>query len=571
VGAALRRDFAAAVESHRKIVGQSPDSDKAHAYLDLGRAYEKNEEISKAIESYLEAAGRDSRSAAAFLRLGVLYGRQQDSANAMESFDRAESIYKNLGNIEGVAEVLYERGAFFNSMDKVAEARQQLEKALEAANITNNVYQKVKTLLQLSTLAWGEADPDRAKRYATDAIELAEANDIENLATGGLIDLGAVYYSRAEYGEANKYFLRALEQAKKYKARRNEARASVALANVFIQLNDPVQTIGYVEQALAFYEPAGYRKEAARALLLLGRAKRQQGDYPGAIEIFKRQIRVAEELNDQSELASSHVSTGYLLGFYLEQYPAALDHFETSNRLYNEVGAKNRQGYNEMNRGRLLVALGRYDEARAALDRAMKIATDPNIDSKELQSFVYLANAQMALGRERPAEAVKESKLAVDLASRDQKEIAILSRYTHAIALARSGSARQARPVCEEAVSIAKESRNPRFTSEALLALAEVLLEDGEAQSALAAALEARAGFQPHGQTDSEWRALVIAARACRVSGDYQAMRAYAEQAGGLLTGLQQIWGDQAYSTYLSRPDVQNCRKQINQILAANK
>ena len=571
IGATVRRDFPQAIESYRKVVEQAPGSYKAHAYLDLGRAYEKNEELEKAVESYSEAAGRGPESAAAFLRLGTLYGRQQDLKNATESFDKAESIYQRMSNLEGVAEVFYERGALLNNLDKVAEARAQLDKALELATLTdNNKYQRVKILLQLSNLAWGEANSERAKQYATEAIKLAEASDIHNLETMGLIDLGAAYFSRGEYEEAEKYFIQALGQAKRYKVRRSEARASLALANLYIQRDSPDEAISYVEQARDFYQQAGYRKETARALLLLGRAKRQKGDYQGALEIFSQQIRLAQEMGDQSELASSNVSIGYLLGFYLEQYGKALDHFNESIRLYEAIGAKYRNGYNQMNRGRLLAELGRYDEARASLNQALAIATHPEAGSKELLAFVHLANARMALGQERFAAAGDESRQALALADKGQKEIAVLAEYTQAIAQARSGSPRPARIICEKAVALAKASGNPRFAGEAVLALAEVLLYNNEPQNALSAALEAQASFQQSEQQDSNWRASLIAARAYQLMGDYAGMRKYASVANNLMSGLEQKWGAEAYGSYIGRPDVQNCRKQINQILEAN-
>ncbi len=100
--ATVGRDLAAAIEYYRKIVEQAPESEKSNAYMDLGRAYEKNENIDKAIELYQEAARLAPESAGAFLRLAILYGRKQDFKNATEAFDKAEKIY-DVDNPEGVA------------------------------------------------------------------------------------------------------------------------------------------------------------------------------------------------------------------------------------------------------------------------------------------------------------------------------------------------------------------------------------------------------------------------------------------------------------------------------------
>ena len=50
-----------------------PTAEKAYALVDLGRAFEKNEQLDKAIESHQEASKLDPHYAAAFLRSGIVY------------------------------------------------------------------------------------------------------------------------------------------------------------------------------------------------------------------------------------------------------------------------------------------------------------------------------------------------------------------------------------------------------------------------------------------------------------------------------------------------------------------
>jgi len=70
------------------------------------------------------------------------------------------------------------------------------------------------------------------------------------------------------------------------------------------------------------------------------------------------------------------------------------------------------------------------------------------------------------------------------------------------------------------------------------------------------------------GQKDSEWRALLIAARASDIAGDKSAARDYAARAEAACNALQQIWGFDSYQSYLRRPDIQSYRKQLTQIAA---
>jgi hypothetical protein len=125
--------------------------------------------------------------------------------------------------------------------------------------------------------------------------------------------------------------------------------------------------------------------------------------------------------------------------------------------------------------------------------------------------------------------------------------------------------------LCEEALTLARKSNSPQLISSALLALAEVMLIGNDAKGALENSMEAKNIFARFGQQDSEWRALLIAARADELAGDKSAARDYASQADSRCAGLEQKWGKEAYAGYLRRPDIQNYHNQIAQILKLSK
>src|SRR6266404_710569 len=279
ISATGRRDYSAAIDSYAALVKQSSDSEKPRVLVDLGRAYDKNEDIKKAIEAYTEAAHRNPHYATAFLHLGVLYGRQRDLPNAITAFDKADQTYQALGNLEGRTEVAYQRGALFNQLGKLSDAKAQLDQALTLAAASSNTSQKIKTLLQLSTVAVDAGQTAQATDYARDAVELAQKNGMENLSAQGLTDLGYSFLVRGKPDEAEKYFLQSLESAQRVKARSNEARARGAMASLRQQQNKPDEVIQYLEPALTFYRQAGYRSAATSCLALLARAELQKGDY----------------------------------------------------------------------------------------------------------------------------------------------------------------------------------------------------------------------------------------------------------------------------------------------------
>ncbi|HYT49976.1 MAG TPA: hypothetical protein VEL78_06260, partial [Pyrinomonadaceae bacterium] len=103
----------------------------------------------------------------------------------------------------------------------------------------------------------------------------------------------------------------------------------------------------------------------------------------------------------------------------------------------------------------------------------------------------------------------------------------------------------------------------------AQMALAEGLLSERNAAAAQQNVLELEKIFGQSGQKDSEWRALLIAARASDLSGDKSAAQSYASRADAACKELKQRWGADAYDGYLRRPDIQMYRKQLAQLIAA--
>jgi tetratricopeptide (TPR) repeat protein len=560
VTATVRRDFAGAVKAYGGITRLSPN--QPQVYVDLGRAYENNEEPKKAIESYIKATTLDPQYATAYLRAAILYGRQQEIQSAATAFDKAETLYQALSSIEGRAEVFFQRGFLLRNAGKVAESRPQFQQALDLARVINNQSQQIKILLQLSSVAFAEGNTGQAQKYADEAINSAQSNGIENLTTRGLVDLGNVYFARGDFGDAEKYYNQALAFAQRNKGRRNEARALLSLGSLRIQQSNADEAMRYIEQALPFYQQGNYRKETSLALLLLGRANILKGDYDAALKAYEQQLQNAEQVSDQSQKALSHEGIGTVLALQ-DRYPEALVHFEHKYNLSKTLGDQKGVGYALVERGNALWHMGLYDDARRLLDEALALANRPDGGFKSLLAVIYATEAEMALSQRRLPLAKEKSQQVLALAGSQYAE-AIQAKRITGLALVFSGAAKQGRELCEEALALASK-RDPSMIPGVELALAHAMLEGGDAQGALANALRAQQSFARSGQQESEWRALLVAALASRRAGDEMKAREYATRAADLLMGLGKKWEPNGSGNYLNRPDVQYARNQLKE------
>ena len=172
----------------------------------------------------------------------------------------------------------------------------------------------------------------------------------------------------------------------------------------------------------------------------------------------------------------------------------------------------------------------------------------------------------MALSEQKAGDAKKHNQLAIDLSSQFP-DVMLQAKYGMARAEAFSGAIKAGLELGQQAVDMAKKVNSPQLTASALLALAEVQLLGNDSDRALENALEAQKMLARAGAHDSEWRALLIAARASDLAGNNSAALGYASQADRLCASLEQKWSKEAYDGYLRRPDIQNYRNQVAQIL----
>ena len=549
-------DYAAAVEKYREAARAAPDAGKAVAYMDLGRAYERNEKLKDALQSYAEAARRQPQYAAPFLRQGILYGRQQERAKATAAFDQAESRYRGLSNLEGVAEVLYQRGVVANRFGELGQSRDFVQQALDAARTVGNPQQQIVALLQLANISYKQGEPGQAQRLAGEALELARRDGLENLTTSGLIELGGIFQTSGHPKEAKAYFTQALGYARRYKAARNEARALFSLASASIDLREFDEAAPELEQALTFFRQGDYRKETSRALILLARVRRNKGDYEGALQAAEEEVRRTRQ-GDQEQLVSAHIAAGMAL-YEWERFSEALAHFrearEVSTKTGNQAQARNALG----DCFAMLWRLGRYGEAQSMLKEA---------GSRGAAAFVKLERAEMELSQLHPAQ-VRAILGEISAAEKsDDEELAIESRRILGLEEALSGRTAEGKRLAAEAASAAGVLRAPLLLAHAKLSLAAVLLAGGSLAEASRLALEVQPQFGQASQYESEWRSWLIAARAAHARGQAAQAREWAGRAAAQLARFQQRLDAADARSYLKRPDIRRCRAEVQRLM----
>ena len=559
ITATIRRDFPKAVEHYQQIAQLSG---QPSAWVDLGRAFEKNEQPDKALTQYEAALGKDPLYATAFLRAAVIYAKTGKSDAAIEKLQKAEQIYQAQGNSEGRTEVLFQRGTLLDKTGKLQDAQTQLQQALDIARTTGNLSQQIQAMLQLSSVAVDAGDIARAQQSAQQAIDLASSQGSENLAAGGLIDLGSVYLAHGDYSLADEAYKRALSLAQQNKGRGNEARASVNLASLRLQQRNAEEAQRYAETALNFYRQGNYRKETSQATLILGRGKRLRGDYDGAIQVFEQQLKTAEEMADKALIGSTHSELGAALE-QQERYSEALAHYQNRYELSKAAGDEKGVSTAATNCAGMLWRLGAYDGAANALKEATAMADKPTGGYKAVLAAAYQYQGELELSQSHFIEAIKKSEDAIKVAGDQYIDVLIRAKRVAGLAKSLSGNKRDGQRLCDESVQLASKTQDPRLIATSTLALAEAALLNGDAKFAIDLISRIIDTLGSANQWDSEWRACVIAARASEETGDHAMAKEYARRARDTLAKLEQRFSTDIFKQYLSRQDLRMYQQQL--------
>jgi serine/threonine protein kinase/Tfp pilus assembly protein PilF len=562
INAVATRDFAAAILAYTQILKLTPDDapNKAQVYVDLGRAYERNDEVDKAIASYVEAAQREPGYATAYLHLGTLYTRKLDTASATTALDKAEAIFHNSSDIEGRTEVFYLRGILLRDSGKLDEAKRVLEEALKMARDNDNDTRQINILLQLGRVAYSKGEIQKATDYAEEAVNYAQQRGVESLVSRGINERGWASMLSGQYDVAEKDFKQALLIAQRNRLPYFEASSLYGLGSLYIQQLRTDEGLGYIRQALEDFKKQNYRKDISLASLALGRGYRRKGDYAAALETFEQKRKGDDETGDQRQLAFAYEG---IASVYLEQgrYPEALDTYEKVLQISKAIGEKVIMAYTLMNRGNVFWRLGRYEDANASLDQSATFAKEGNY--KPVSAEIETIRAQIALSQRRFQDARNIAQPLLDIVEKQYPDLTVDAKYTLCLAQVLSGPGLDGKHNCDEAVTTAMNLGDTLRLSNAMLAQAEAELEMNDTQNALNNALQVQERFNHAGQQESEWRAWLIAGLASRRQGNESAAREYLGHAQDVLSQLQQRWGPEAFNTYLNRQDIQTSHKQL--------
>lgn len=556
IRAGLTNDHETAIRKLAERERLASAEDKALAAFDLARAYFAAEKPAQALEALERARAADEQFAAAHLLAGTILARQRDRRAAEEALRRAEALYEASSNLEGLAEVDYQRALVAiraGDMDR-NKIRALLDKVVAAAETTGNQPQKIKAQLQIVGLLLDAGETRRAEQMVTEVARLARLTGVETLYIRALVDIGNCYMDAGKYVEAGASYEEALVAARRLGSPRMVALVRANYGSLLVMSHRSEEALEHLREAVSFYESSHARFALVTALVLLGRAQRNTGDLDAAAATFARVQELAESGGNALEIAQAEQSVASI-EVWRENFPQALRHFERARDLFRQAGSRIGAAYTGLTLGLVLARLGRFDQALALFAESEAYGREQNLrhllfSAAQVRAWTLLFLGRFEEARRQLGEMRRYRTGPANEATAEEIQLEV------ALAV-QSGAARSARPRCDELLAGRPAFRDPFLADGLRLLCAEVLLETGETARAAELAAQTAERFAARGQRESEWKAWAVLARTGRDR------REVTRRAAAALAALEERLAPEDRLRYGRRADVLRLRKHL--------
>jgi len=195
---------------------------------------------------------------------------------------------------------------------------------------------------------------------------------------------------------------------------RSVSRCAFAVARTLERLDRIDEAVPVAQRSIASAEESGYQQGLEVGLLALGALQARRGEVPEAEASFNRTIQLALDNGERRVAARRHGNAGDVYvkaGLYAE----ALVHLRSALRLYDGTTDAHGVFFAQHRLGTSLLALDRPEEARVALEAALRVPRDRLDDGDEARLLMILAEVRLRQG-DVPA-AIRDLTVALSLSA----------------------------------------------------------------------------------------------------------------------------------------------------------
>ncbi len=273
--------------------------------------------------------------------------------------------------IEERRDALQRLSRLFEVVGRLGASLEMCERLRTIANESSDTRQLAAAEVRIGWIHHLRGAGDAALEHTRNALELAESMDDQRTMASAIGNMGVMYRSRGEYQEALECYGRQYELAEQLGDSLLRCNAVGNMGAAYLHAGDLDHALQQITRQRSIARELHDRQSLSMAIGNLGIVHLHRGDLDGALESFNEQLAIDQELGDRKGIAMTLDNIGAIHS-QRGEYEIAIDYHERSRRLAEEIGFTSAMFTAIGNAGISLAALGRLEEALAALHRAIE-------------------------------------------------------------------------------------------------------------------------------------------------------------------------------------------------------
>lgn len=297
-------------------------------------------------ERLARATENEPGLASALIHLGDIRRNLNDSKGALDYFLEASRRFENINDLPGLAYAQNAIGVTYAATSYHSKALEYLMRSYHTYEILGDGSRVAMTLLNMGTVQM-KLDESKALKHLHESMDIF-AREGMSIASP-LRKIGEILMNRGEYEEALQYFQQALQIREKeyenpaaWRRKVSALRLALSLRSVcraYARTDRPGKALEYCASSLALQEEYDDKRAQASTLDSIADIHRSKGEYGAAVEVLRRAIVLATEIEANGELQEIHhtLSKTYAeMGRHEEAYRELKLSEEIKSRLFNE-------------------------------------------------------------------------------------------------------------------------------------------------------------------------------------------------------------------------------------------
>ena len=205
-----------------------------------------------------------------------------------------------------------------------------------------------------------------------------------------LANIGRVHYNVGEYGDAMKFYIKALDEVEKHDDRKFEPFIYNYMGSVFKRQRKFDKAVEYYEKGLDLAISKDDKVSIADSYNRIGVIYHMQDDMDMALKFYLKSLKIKEEIGVKSGIAESYGNMGILYE-NLKQYDEAIKYNLKSTVIRRELGDEFGIAVNLNNLGKLYMDKGNYSRAIIELNNSLEMSISLGVKDLTRASYHWIS------------------------------------------------------------------------------------------------------------------------------------------------------------------------------------